>query len=162
MEHELKLFKIPRWQELPPIDLYLDQILSLMEDWLGEYMSDGEKKVMTKTMVNNYVKQKIIPPPVNKRYDKKSVASLFVIAILKSVYSINDIARLIELALGASDVENSYDEFCKTTEIAVKQAFSEQPIEKYQSKIDVRYILWNTVSSFACQLYVKKTYLTNL
>ena len=85
---EIREFKLPRWEELPSIDLYLEQVLSLLEDWLKDWLSFDEKKIMTKTMVNNYVKQRFIPAPVNKKYDKTAVASLFVIAILKPVYTI--------------------------------------------------------------------------
>ena len=89
----LEQFRLPRWGELPSIELYLDQVLSLLEEWLGEYLTVDGKRIMTKTMVNNYVKQKFISPPVNKKYDRTAVASLFVIAVLKPVYTINEISK---------------------------------------------------------------------
>lgn len=141
-------FRLPRWHELPSIDLYLEQVLSLIDEWLGEYMLYSDSKhVMTKTMVNNYVKQKFIKAPVNKKYDKMSVASLFVIAVLKSVYAINEIAELIKFALDADNPEASYNKFCGLTEEAVGKAFSNEDV------------FANVCSSFACQLYVKRIYL---
>ena len=49
----LEQFKLPRWEELPSIDLYLDQVLSLLETWLGPYLTFDGKKNKTKTMLNN-------------------------------------------------------------------------------------------------------------
>ena len=67
MTKGLDQFKLPRWEELPSVDLYLEQMLTLVDEWLGEYLSVDGKKVVTKTMVNNYVKQQYLNAPVNKK-----------------------------------------------------------------------------------------------
>ena len=67
----LEHFKLPRWNDLPSIDLYLDQVLSLLDEYLGEYLELDGKKVMTKTMINNYAKNDLLPPPVKKKYSKE-------------------------------------------------------------------------------------------
>ena len=97
-EEASKYFYIPTWQEIPNIELYLDQVVTLLEEYLRPFSLEPEDKVITKTMINNYVKQNIISAPVNKKYNKEQVAMLFVICILKQVYSINDISRLIKLS----------------------------------------------------------------
>jgi len=155
----LEQFKLPRWEELPSIDLYLEQVLSLLEDWLGDFLSFDGKKIITKTMVNNYVKQKFIAPPVNKKYDKTAVASLFVIAILKPVYTIEEISRLIKLDIRTNAKEQAYNEFCELIESAVTHAFHQTAMPKISMKSDPRGILWNVCNSFACQLYVRNIYL---
>ncbi len=155
----LEQFKLPRWEELPSIDLYLEQVLSLLDDWLGDYLTVDGKKIMTKTMVNNYVKQKFIPAPVNKKYDKTAVASLFVIAILKPVYTIQEISRLIRLAIRTSEANEAYNEFCMLVESAGEHAFHCTAMPKTPTKTDPRGILWNVCNSFACQLYVRNIYL---
>ena len=84
MNKEIKDFHLPRWNELPNIDLYIDQVVCLLEEYLSGYIkndNEKEEKLITKTMINNYVKQDIIKPPVNKKYNKEHVASLFVIFI---------------------------------------------------------------------------------
>ena len=92
-DKEIAGFHIPRWNEIPKIDLYLDQLVCLLEQYLSNYIkNDDNEKIITKTMINNYVKHKIINPPVNKKYNTEHIAYLFVICILKQVYSINDIA----------------------------------------------------------------------
>ncbi len=155
----LEQFRLPRWEELPSIELYLDQVLSLLEEWLGEYLTVDGKRIMTKTMVNNYVKQKFISPPVNKKYDRTAVASLFVIAVLKPVYTINEISRLIRLAIRASRPEIAYNQFCCLVEEAVEHAFQGTTMPKEKNPQDPRDILWNVCNAFACQLYVRNIYL---
>ena len=97
-ERSLENFRLPRWQQLPAMPLYLEQVLSLLEEWLGAYLGNEEGKVLTKTMINNYVKLHFIKPPIRRKYDRVTVASLFVIAILKPVYSIEEIGYLIRLS----------------------------------------------------------------
>lgn len=155
----LEQFKMPRWEEFPSISLYLDQVLSLLDRWLGDYLTFDEKKIVTKTMVNNYVKQKFIPAPVNKKYDRTAVASLFVIAVLKPVYTIEEISRLIRLAVRSSAPDEAYNHFCDTVELAVKHAFEQTAMPKDFDGRDPREILWNVCNSFACQLYVRNIYL---
>lgn len=155
----LEQFKLPRWEELPSIELYLDQVLSLLDEWLGDYLSFDGKKIMTKTMINNYVKQKFILPPVNKKYDRMAVASLFVIAILKPVYTINEIARLIRLAIRTIEPESAYNQFCQMIEEAVKFTFRGEALPKSDFAQDPRGILRNVCSSVASQLYVRNIYL---
>ena len=69
----------PRWDDLPDIELYMDQVVSILEKNLSVF-SNGEK-LITPSMINNYVKQKIVKPPVKKRYDKMHLAYLFVVCI---------------------------------------------------------------------------------
>ena len=155
----LEHFKLPRWNDLPSIDLYLDQVLSLLDEYLGEYLELDGKKVMTKTMINNYVKHKYLKAPVNKKYDQVTVASLFVIAVLKTVFSIEEIACLIQLALNHSERQVAYDGFCDYLEKAVKHAFEGTTMERELNPEDPRKILWNACNAVACQMYVRRIYL---
>ena len=93
---------MPRWNELPNVDLYLDQVVTFINSSLNSFIlsnvsnsSKTENQVLTKTMINNYVKNKLIEPPKKKKYSKVQLAKLFVICILKQVYSMNDIKDLI-------------------------------------------------------------------
>ncbi len=151
-------FKIPRWEELPNVDLYLDQVISLIDETIGRYINEDGKKMITKTMVNNYVKQKIIDAPKNKKYDKVSVASLFVIAILKPVFSMNEISKLISLALKANERDVSYNQFCQVTEGAVKNVFEGKAFDQKGELNEAQYILRNVSRTFACKLYVKECF----
>ena len=155
-------FRIPRWEELPDVDLYLDQVISLIDSSIGRYVNEDGKKMITRTMVNNYVKQKIINPPIKKKYDKLTVASLFVIAILKPVFSMNEISKLITLAMEANRSEVSYNQFCIVTEEAVEKVFSGESLPERGDLNDPQYILRSVCMTFACKLYVREIYFNRI
>ena len=62
---------LPRWNELPEIDLYLDQVVNYLEKYLGILSSNDDDKIITKTMINNYAKGKLLMPIENKKYSKE-------------------------------------------------------------------------------------------
>lgn len=162
MHTEIENFHLPRWNELPNINLYIDQLVSFLEQYLSGYVkndNEKEEKIITKTMINNYVKHNILKPPLNKKYNKEHIASLFVIFVLKEVYSINDIKKLILLAIETSSVEMAYDRFCSELEKAIRIVFAEKNYVKNSKLSQEQYILRNVVQSFANKLYVQKVYL---
>lgn len=155
----LEEFKLPRWNELPSVDQYLEQVLKLLDEWMGDYLAPGGGKVLTRTMVNNYVKLKHIPAPENKKYDRLTIACLVVISLLKPVYTIEEISRLIKLGIDFKDAEQSYNQFCDMIELAVKHAFEGTTMPKFETGKDPRDLFWHVCNSFACQLYVRHVYL---
>lgn len=163
MNSNISDFRIPRWEELPTIELYLDQVVTLLEDYLKNLVSlkddDKDDKVITKTMINNYVKHGILKPPVNKKYNKTHIARLIVICILKQIYSINDINALIKLALETSGIEISYNKFCMVLEKAIVSIFDKKDYIDEEDMTKERYILKHAVLSFANKLYVEKNFL---
>lgn len=161
-EREIKKFHIPRWNEIPSIDLYIDQVVSFLEQHLINYIpSDNEKNntIITKTMINNYVKHNVLKPPINKKYNKEHLAYLFVIFILKQIYSIEEIKKLIELAITTSSPEQAYNRFCSEIEKAITLTFTGESYIKNDKLSQEQYILRNVVQSFANKLYVQKTFL---
>ncbi len=83
-------------KDIPSIDLYMDQLTTFMEDQLGKNRRNDEDKVMTKTMINNYTKNNLLPSPNKKRYSKQHLILLIYIYYLKNMLSINDIQTLLE------------------------------------------------------------------
>lgn len=82
--------------EIPNIDLYMDQLTTFMEERLKKTTRHPETdKILTKTMINNYAKNDLLPPPVRKKYSKDHLILLIFIYYLKSILSINDIQTLI-------------------------------------------------------------------
>lgn len=162
-DKEIAKFHIPRWNELPNIDLYLDQLVSLLEQYLSNYIKNetdkDDEKIITKTMINNYVKHKIINPPVNKKYSKEHIAYLFVICILKQIYTISDIAELLHLASDTASPEKAYNHFCNELEKAIKFTFAGEEYPRPKLMTKEIYILRNVVQSFSTKLYVKRVFL---
>ena len=142
-------FHMPRWNELPNVDLYLDQVVNLINSTLSPYifLNNDKKKeniqVLTKTMINNYVKNNLIEAPEKKLYSKIQLAKLFVICILKQVYSMQDIKILINIALEKTTAEEKYDTFCNLFEKALVCTFNQEEfIDKNNDNSNLlRYVL---------------------
>ncbi len=162
LDEEIKKFHLPRWNEIPEIDLYIDQVVSLLQNYLSNYIkSDNEKdnNIITKTMINNYVKHGVVKAPINKKYSKEHIAYLFVIFILKQIYSIDEISKLIKLAIKTSPVDIAYNRFCSELEKAIKMTFTGESYINNDKLSKEQYLLRNVVQSFANKLFVQKTFL---
>lgn len=84
-----------RPEDIPEIDLYMDQVTTFMESQLSETKRNVDDKIMTKTMINNYTKNKLLPPPVKKKYTKDHLYLLILIYYFKSFMSIADIQKIL-------------------------------------------------------------------
>ena len=82
--------------QLPSLDLYMDQVTGFMEEHLAPMRRYAEDKALTKTMINNYAKNKILPPPVGKRYNKNHMLILLLIYYYKSMLSLSDIRTVVD------------------------------------------------------------------
>ncbi len=82
--------------DIPNIDLYMDQVTTFMENSLKTTKRHPEDKIMTKTMINNYAKNDLLPPPQKKKYNKEHLMLLIYIYYLKSILSISDIDKLLK------------------------------------------------------------------
>lgn len=96
------------WRDLPEIPLYMDQVVSLLGDKLKFYQRDDDTKLLTSSMINNYVKSAVIPHPEKKKYSKDQLASLVVVCMLKQVLSIPDIKTLVS---ECEDRQSFYENF---------------------------------------------------
>lgn len=151
-------FHIPRWDELPNIDLFLEQVVTLVTNTLEPYIflnkkEDGE--LLTKTMINNYVKNNIIEAPVKKKYSKKHISKIFVICVLKQVYSMQDIKLLIKYALKDMDISICYNSFCTLFEEALNCAYNKKDFIDNKSQNDDQYLLKSVLLSCSYKIYVK-------
>lgn len=117
-------FKFPKWDELPSIDLYMDQVITYLTEQLScLYFYD--EKFITNSMVNHYVKTSIVKPPVKKHYTKQHIAYFIVVTILKKCYSMSEISQLIQIhtSMENSTVEQAYDLFISCFENSLNQVF---------------------------------------
>lgn len=85
-----------RSSEIPDIDLYMDQVTSFMNDHLQKSKRFEDDKILTKTMINNYAKNKLLPPPEKKRYTKEHMFLLIFIYYMKGFLPLNDIQTILE------------------------------------------------------------------
>ena len=82
-------------EDLPNIDLYMDQVTTFMDSQLEASKRYPEDKILTKTMINNYAKNNLIPPPEKKKYTKEHILCLIFIYYFKNILSISDIQRIL-------------------------------------------------------------------
>lgn len=85
-----------RPEDIPNIDLYVDQVTTFIESQLASVKRNEDEKILTKTMINNYTKNHVLPSPDKKKYSKDHVLTLILIYYLKSFLSIKDIQLLLE------------------------------------------------------------------
>ena len=100
----------PKWDELPELDLYLDQVLLYVNNVCGSSISAADKG-LTASMINNYVKHGYITKPVKKKYQRRQVARLIAITTLKTVFSIQEISATLNLLHKEADSRELYDDF---------------------------------------------------
>ncbi len=81
-------------EDIPDIELYMDQVTTFMDKQLASNKRFEEDKILTKTMINNYTKNDLLPPPIKKKYSKNHIILLIYIFYLKNFLSINDIKML--------------------------------------------------------------------
>ena len=93
--HDLKSIDYVRPQDIPNIDLYMDQITTFMDEQLEASKRHEDDKLLTKTMINNYAKNNLIPPPEKKKYSKEHVLTLIFIYYFKNILSISDIQSIL-------------------------------------------------------------------
>ena len=99
---------IVKSEDIPDISLYMDQMTSFIDEKLESFKREEDDKLLTKTMINNYTKNKLLPPSDKKKYTKNHVMLLILIYFYKNVLSFADIKRLCDLSI--------YNEFEKGDE----------------------------------------------
>ncbi|CVI65405.1 hypothetical protein NDGK_00190 [Clostridiales bacterium CHKCI001] len=131
--NKLSNMKYIHAEDIPHIDLYMDQLTTFMEDNLSQMKRYPEDKILTKTMINNYTKNKLLPPPNKKKYSTDHMVLLIFIYYFKSFLPINDIQRALEPLL---EQANSKD-FAKLESI-YSHIFSFEKSEMSSLKEDLK------------------------
>lgn len=167
-----------RPSDIPNIELYMDQITSFMEEHLAKTKRYPEDKVLTKTMINNYAKNDLLPPPVKKKYNKDHVMLLILIYYFKSILSIKDIETLLNPITekyfgtdGEIQLKDVYEEICESEKNRVE--CTQEDIKKiYQNaqmlfedvpEEDQEYLRkFAFICSLSFDVYVKKQLIENL
>lgn len=97
-----------RPESIPMIELYMDQVTTLLDRELGHTKRGSDDKIMTKTMINNYSKEKLLPPSNKKKYTRHHILLLALIYEFKQVLSIQDIHRLLDPLIGNEEALESF------------------------------------------------------
>ncbi len=143
-------YQCPRWQELPDLALYMDQVVAVLEKHLSPLHFLSEEKTVTSTMINNYVKSRLIPPPEKKRYSREHLAMLYICIILKQLLSLSELDSLLRYLRENDGIEVIYNHFCEELEQALHSVFGkdEAPVISAEASL-----LRRLTVSYALQLY---------
>lgn len=133
---ELLNVKMMRWDELPDFGVYSDQVLSIIEEQLSFLQSTEVDRIITPTMINNYVKLQLIERPLKKKYYKKQIAKLMVISLLKQVLPLTDVHKGINLQVSLKGTEVAYNSFCDEIEQSFQRLYGHLGKEEFSFTID--------------------------
>ncbi len=112
-------FRLPRFNEIPNVGLYLEQA----SKYISEYLAPLGEYALTPSMISNYVKKGLIDSPVKKQYSREQVAYLFFIAVAKSVLSLDALTGFIQLQKRTYPLYKAYDYFCDEFESTLRFTF---------------------------------------
>ena len=155
-------YHLPRFNELIGIDLFMNQIIKVLDDYLSPFSLPGDGSVLTPSMINNYVFKHFIGPPKNKKYDKIQLIYLLIIALLKQVISIKEISLILEFQIKQYSDEVAYNYFCEELEKALKTTFEVRDFSVIESSqpqkvTPLTKTVRSAVISFANKVYVRQS-----
>ena len=135
---------------IPSIDLYMDQVTTYLDSLLSSNLRSQEDKVFTKTMINNYTKDGLLPSPVKKKYTRCHLMLLIMIFKLKQTLSISDIGQLLSpVILNPDRLPSFYEEFCQIEQMQ-KQEFLSRTQQEFT---EVQNLLAESQATEALRLY---------
>ena len=152
MKERLLAFRCPRWDELPDVELYVDQMVSYIERHLSVLDVGEEGHFITASMINNYVKMKLIPAPVKKRYGVRQLARLMVVCSLKRDFSISELSVMMKFELAKFENRVIYNLFCDEMERTIRHVFLGEAIDPPGPSSEEA-ILRAVMTAFANKLY---------
>ena len=147
---------LPRYHELPALELYMDQVISVTNQILSPLFPESSTPILTATMINNYVRRKLVCPPIKKRYTRDHLAYFIVVALLKPVYSIGEIGAMIQRQIEVSDTETAYDLLCTELEESIWAILQCGELQKPLPHVGEADLLRAVVISLANKIYVEK------
>ena len=155
---QMREYRLPRFSELPRIEIYLDQLITVLHQTLSPLFDDETSQCITASMINNYAKQSVIQRPIKKRYTREHIAYLIFIALSKQVLSIDGIRKLIQIQLETYPLDIAYDYFCTEMEHALHTVFSTSdfPADSATVQTQQTKLVRADVSAIAHKIYLAK------
>lgn len=158
--------------EIPNIDLYMDQVTTFMEKGLSPTKRYEEDKILTKTMINNYAKNNLLPPPLKKKYSREHMIVLIFIYYFKNILSIRDIEQVLQPLTekhfhtdAPLQIDQIYQEVCELEKMQIpdlkeelqkiyqksEESFSDAP-DEYREDLKT----FSFICSLSFDIYLKK------
>ena len=107
----MEVFSLPGWEELPDMDLYVDQVVTLVGRYLNLIPQDEKNPLITASSINNYVRLRVMPAPVRKRYGRRHLAYVLMICTLKQSMALTEIQKVLPPDMDDEDTKQMYTNF---------------------------------------------------
>jgi len=108
----LRTHTLPSWEQIPDLGLYMDQVLTLLSQYLSFLpQKEEDEQVITTSTINNYVRTKLMPAPDKKKYNRIHIAYLIMICSLKQSLSMSEIQKMIPAEFKEQEIKKAYTEF---------------------------------------------------
>ena len=150
----LRDFRLPRYNEIPTVGLYLEQATK----YIGEYLEPLGEYGLTPSMISNYVKKGLIANPVKKQYGREQIAYLFFIAMAKSVLSLDALTGFIKLQQRTYSLPKAYDYFCEQFETLLRFSFEITDSAEVvgEDNTDEKRLLFTCIVAAVQKVYLEK------
>ena len=147
-------FRLPRYNEIPNVGLYLEQTSKYISDCLEKV----QETAITSSMISNYVKKGLISNPVKKLYNRDQIAHLMFIMLAKSVVSLDNLNLFIRLQELTYPTEKAYNYLCDEFENMLQFVFGlKDSVDNVgQDSSDEKVMLRNTIITIAHKIYLDK------
>ncbi len=139
------------WDDIPDIDLYMDQVLSYM---VRQHIGLESGETLTSAMVNNYIKKELLPRAKGKRYDREHIAYLTAICLFKQILSVDSTKDLLKNQLEESDTKNFYKKYCDKLDKAyesVSEKINEEMTKQEISELVLELAISSYAQKIACE-----------
>ena len=150
----LRDFRLPRYNEIPNVGLYLEQATK----YVGEYLAPLGEYTLTHSMISNYVKKGLIANPVKKQYGREQIAYLFFIAVAKSVLSLDALTGFIKLQQQTYTLPRAYDYFAEELENLLMFTFELKDTMEMvgEDNTDEKRLLYTCIVAAVQKVYLEK------
>ncbi|MBR1972581.1 MAG: DUF1836 domain-containing protein [Oscillospiraceae bacterium] len=150
----IKDFRLPRYNEIPNVGLYLEQATK----YVGEYLAPLGEYTLTPSMISNYVKKGLIANPVKKQYGREHIAYLFFIAVAKSVLSLDALTGFIKLQQQTYTLPKAYDYFAGELENLLQFTFELKDTMEMvgEDNTDEKRLLYTCIVAAVQKVYLEK------
>lgn len=153
-----KDFRLPRYEEIPDVGLYLEQVTK----YVGDCLAPLTKTAVTGSMISNYVKRGLIANPVKKQYDRDQIAYLIFISVTKIVLSMDDIRLMVSIQKRTYSPMVAYNYFCHEFENVLDYVFGKKDTVELvgTDNTDEKIMLRNTIITVAHKIYLDELFCT--
>ena len=156
ISHSIKDFRMPRYNEIPNVGLYLEQVTK----YICELLAPLQENAITGSMISNYVKKGLVSNPVKKQYNRDQIAYLLFIALAKSVLSLDNLTLFIRLQQQTYPTDRAYEYLCDEFENTLQYVFGlKQELDTVgMDSTDEKFMLRSTIITIAHKIYLEKCF----